>query len=148
METAKQYGSLFEDNRDQNINIANKRRRGDYKQIYDNNRKCILSMIGCICCIGVLLTVILIPVSLKSVEYNEYAIRYDDLTKTIYPDLYLEGKYVFTPETKLFKFSSLVQKMSIELSCLTSNGVNVELYVDIQYQMAKSQVNIISLSIH
>eukprot|EP01083_Nonionella_stella_P200974 735512_1 len=110
------------------------------RQFYNENKQIILTLVGCFCCIGVLLTIILIPVSLKSVEHDEYAIRYDDLSKKLYPDVYLEGKYLFTPQTKMFKYSGLVQKMSIELPCLTSNGIAVQLYVDIQYQIQKNQV--------
>ena len=95
---------------------------------------------GCLCGIGVLLTVILIPVSLNSVEYDEYAIRYDDLENIVHEDVYTEGKYVMTPQTVLFKFSNLVKKKEIDIVCLTANGIEVQLDVDVQYQLPHNQV--------
>eukprot|EP01083_Nonionella_stella_P073113 197456_1 len=77
---------------------------------------------ACTCVIGILLAIILIPISIHQVEHDEYAIRYDDFTNTIYDNVYTEGKYLLTPQTRLFRFSNLVKKLEIELPCLTSNA--------------------------
>eukprot|EP01084_Bolivina_argentea_P104355 186862_1 len=105
-----------------------------------DSKKPILYGCGCLCVVGVLLTIILIPMSIQSVEHDEYAIRYDAFRHVVYPDVYTEGKYILTPETKLFKYSALVKKVDLAISCLTSNGVPVELDVDVQYQMPKNLV--------
>ena len=86
------------------------------------------------------MTVILIPVSINQVEHDEYAIRYDDFTNKVYPDIYTEGKYILTPQTIFYKFSNLVKKMEVDIECLTSNGIEVKIDVDVQYQMPQNQV--------
>jgi len=97
--------------------------------------------IGCsICCLGMLLIVILIPESIRNVAADEYAIRYDGLTKKIHSEVYEEGKHVFTPETSLFKFTRTIQKITLDMTCLTSNGIGIPVIVDVQYQVPKGQV--------
>eukprot|EP01084_Bolivina_argentea_P060779 111055_1 len=106
----------------------------------DNAKKITFTVAGCLCCIGILLVIILIPVSLRKVEHDEYAIRYDNFTNQVYDTIYTEGKYVLTPQTSMVKFSNLVKKKEIVLTCLTSDGIEVVLEVDVQYQLPKNQV--------
>jgi len=95
---------------------------------------------GGLCGFGVLLMVILLPVSVKNVAHNEYGIRYDDLTNTIHSKVYQEGKYMCTPQTTMFLYVSTIQKLTIEMTALTSNGIGVPVIVDIQFQIPKSEV--------
>jgi len=95
---------------------------------------------GGLCCFGCLLTIILVPVSIQNVAYDEYAIRYDDLTNQIHSDVYVEGKYVCTPQTTMFTYKNTVQKLSLDFDCLTSNGIEMYVAVDIQTQIPKNQV--------
>lgn len=95
---------------------------------------------GGICGFGCLLMVILLPVSIKNVAHNEYGIRYDDLTKNVHSTVYQEGKYMCTPQTTMFLFKSTIQKQSLEMTCLTANGIGVSVIVDIQYQIPKDNV--------
>eukprot|EP01083_Nonionella_stella_P192368 711151_1 len=93
-----------------------------------------------LCCIGVLLTIILIPISIRKVEFDEYAIKYDDLTKQEDSEEYGEGRYIFTPKTKLFVYDALIQKLSLDLDCLTKDGIEMDIEVDIQYSIPKISV--------
>lgn len=95
---------------------------------------------GGFCCFGVLLMVILLPVSVKDVAHNEYGIRYDGLTKTVHSMVYEEGKFMCTPQTSMFLYVSTIQKLTLDMTCLTSNGIGVPVIVDIQYQIPKDNV--------
>jgi len=92
------------------------------------------------CGIGLLLLVILLPVSVKKVSHDEYGIRYDGLIKKVHSKVYDEGKHIFTPQTEMFIFGRTIQKINVDLTCLSSNGIEMEIGVDIQYQIPKSQV--------
>lgn len=110
----------------------------------DSGEKKILCYCGGgLCCFGLLLMIILIPVSIKNVAHDEYAIRYDDLTNQIHTDVYEEGKYVCTPQTTMFVYPNTIQKLSLDFDCLSSNGIEMYVEVDIQYQIPIDQVFII-----
>lgn len=107
----------------------------------DSDEKKILCYCGGgLCCVGFLLMIILIPVSIKNVAHDEYAIRYDDLTNQIHTDVYTEGKYVCTPQTTMFVYPNTIQKLSLDFDCLSSNGIEMYVEVDIQYQIPKNEV--------
>eukprot|EP01083_Nonionella_stella_P214870 773837_1 len=107
----------------------------------DDEEKKLLGYCGCgLCCFGLLLMIILIPVSIKNVAHDEYAIRYDDLTNQVHEDVYKEGKYVCTPQTTMFRYKKTIQKLSLDFDCLSSNGIEMYVEVDIQYQIPKNQV--------
>jgi hypothetical protein len=97
------------------------------------------------CCIGVLLTVILIPVSIKNVNHEEYALRYEGLTKELDTSLvYEEGKYLFEPQTELFKYNKIVGTVAFRgnslLECLSKDGIIIYANVVFQYQLRKSEL--------
>ena len=54
--------------------------------------------------------------------------------------MYVEGKYVCTPQTTMFTYKNTVQKLSLDFDCLTSNGIEMYVAVDIQTQIPKKQV--------
>merc|ERR1719187_2794337 len=93
-----------------------------------------------VCGVGLLLTIILIPVSIKQVAHDEYGVRYDGLTKKVHDDVYDEGKHVCTPQTKMITYDRTIQKLTVDAICLSSNGIEMEIGVDIQYLIPKSQV--------
>lgn len=95
---------------------------------------------GGICGIGILLMIILLPLSIKKVSHDEYGIRYDGLTKKVHDDVYDEGKHLCTPQTQMYTYDRTIQKLELNMSCLSSNGIEIEIEVDIQYQIPKSQV--------
>ena len=93
------------------------------------------------CCLGILLTVILIPLSINDVSHDQYAIKYDSLTNKVSDSIVEEGKHVFTPATELFYYNKIVKTISFEdFTCLTSDGINIEMNLDIQYQLYKDQL--------
>ena len=87
-----------------------------------------------------LLTVILIPMSIRKVEFDEFAIKYDGLTREEDSEEYGEGRYIFTPRTELFIYDALIQKLSLDLDCLTRDGILMHIEVDIQYSIPQTSV--------
>ena len=106
----------------------------------DREKKILCYCGGGLCCIGLLLMIILIPVSIKNVAHDEYAIRYDDLTNQIHTKVYTEGKFVCTPQTTMFVYPKTLQKLSLDFDCLSSNGIEMYVEVDIQYQIPEDEV--------
>jgi regulator of protease activity HflC (stomatin/prohibitin superfamily) len=97
------------------------------------------------CCIGVLLVVILIPLSIKDVNHEEYALRYEGLTKELdTTHVYEEGKYIFEPQTELFKYNKIVGTVAFRgdslLECLSKDGIIIYANVVFQYQLRKSEL--------
>ena len=84
----------------------------------DDEKRLLTYCGGGLCCFGLLLMVILIPVSIKNVAQDEYAIRYDNLKNQVFTDVYTEGKYVCTPQTKMFVYPKTVQKLYDNLYCI------------------------------
>lgn len=96
---------------------------------------------GCFCFIGILLICILIPLSVFDISHDDYAIKYDGLTKNVDNKVYEEGKYLFTPETELFYYNKIVVTISFkDFVCLTSDGINIEMNLDFQYQLTKDEL--------
>ena len=94
-----------------------------------------------LCSIGILLTVILIPLSIFDVEQEEYALKYDGLTKNLDNKVYDEGKYLFTPETELFIYNKIVVTIELkDLVCLASDGVQITMNIDYQYQLIRDEL--------
>jgi len=95
---------------------------------------------GGICFLGLLLVVILIPVSMRTVSHDEFCIRYERMNKKVHEAVYEEGKHLCSPGTEMFRYGRTIQKMTLEVLCLSSNGIGVPIVVDVQYLIPKSQV--------
>lgn len=125
-------------------NIANPQPRPTFTFVVP---KCN-SMGKMICCfimaIGVLLTIILIPVSIRDIDHEEYGIRYEGLTKTVSSNIYEAGKYVFEPQTKIFKYSKVQGTVGFQsenlLECLSKDGIIIYASIVYQYQLRKSEL--------
>lgn len=93
---------------------------------------------------SVLLLVILLPVSFKQVETNQYAIRWDPVYKTLSTDkVYEEGNYLLTPESTFFVFNRTIQNLDFTGSpvyCLSKDGLQMTLSITTQYQINKEKV--------
>ena len=90
--------------------------------------------------IGILLTVILIPMSIKKVDHDQYAIRYNDLTKNVNSKIYEEGKYLLKPETEMFYYNKIVKTIPFEMICLSQDGINIKMNIDVQYLLDKKSL--------
>eukprot|EP01083_Nonionella_stella_P061306 159793_1 len=93
-----------------------------------------------ICCIGVILAIVLIPLSMRKVEFDEHALRYNDVTKEVDSEEYSEGRYIFTPSTKMFRYESIIQKMSFNLECLSKDGIAMGVNVTAYYSISQDKL--------
>ena len=46
---------------------------------------------------------------------------------------------VHLPQTTLFKYDALIQKLSLDIDCLTKDGISMQIEVDIQGEFQKHQ---------
>jgi len=95
---------------------------------------------GTFCCIAVLLIVILIPVSLNTVDYDEVGVEYNTMTKNInYDSILEEGRHLLTPTSKVFKYTRTLQTIDFtgenSLTCLTNEGLVMTLGIETQFQI-------------
>ena len=94
---------------------------------------------------GVLLAVILIPKSLKTLEHDEFGVRYNGLTERAdRTKVYKQGRYLLTPASKFFKYKRTLQTLDLsgvnEIECLTREGLNMKLDITTQYQIKEDNV--------
>lgn len=110
-----------------------------------NMRKAYAITIGVIVGIPIILAVILIPVSLKQVNYDELAIEYNTMTKKVNTDEVLqEGRHFIQPVSKLFKYTRTLQTIDLtgdnSIECLTNEGLVMNIGVETQYQILVDKV--------
>jgi len=106
--------------------------------------ECAIAVVcGCIC-LSLLLTVILIPVSLRNVGHSEYGVAYDTLTCLYDPEVYTEGKHLLRPSTEMYYYSKIIVQIELDgdnsVECLTKDGINVVLEVTFQYEIIKEEL--------
>jgi len=97
-----------------------------------------------ICCVGIILTCILLPLSVQNVDYNVYGIAYNNYTCTAKPEVYDEGKYFVGLATTMFLYTRVAKTVSMTgdagIGCLTYDGIVVGLDVTFQYQNKKGEL--------
>ena len=138
-------GHLPQQRRVVNNNVNNKidNDNDDFELPNCNNSLCKFS-----CCIifsiGILLTVILVPVSIRDINHEDYGIRYEGLTKKVVNKIYGEGKYVFEPQTEIFKYNKVQGTISFQnenlLECLSKDGIIIYASIVYQYQLRKEEL--------
>ena len=97
--------------------------------------------VGVIVFIGCLLTVILVPMSLKTVEFDEIAVDYNKVTRSIDQVPLEEGLHDVGPAGQLIKFKTTQRVGSIDdLETLTADSIEVELDVIVLYSLKKPDI--------
>ena len=90
---------------------------------------------------GLLLLVILLPLSLQRVSYNEVAIRYDKVSRDLGTKLLREGLQDVGPSGTLLTFETSQRDASfIGFSALTSDGLQISLSIVVTYSINVSFV--------
>ena len=105
----------------------------------------VMSIVIALLSVMLLLIAILIPVSLQQVNYDEVAIEYNTLDKSVNTNRLLkEGRYVLTPNSVLFKYKRTLQNIDMVgpyvLECLTREGLHMRLDITTQYQIDKDLI--------
>ncbi|XP_076459148.1 uncharacterized protein LOC143292587 [Babylonia areolata] len=101
----------------------------------------IIGVVG----LGVLLLVILLPMSFSGVEYYEFAFKRQKSTGSVNTDeVYSGGKYLIGPDFtfKTFKASAHFESLS-DVSVFTSDKLEVKLDVSFQYFLKKEDLAIL-----
>lgn len=110
-----------------------------------NSTLIALTVGGVVGFIGVVLLCVLMPLSVKKVEHDEYAIRYNKYTKKIDSKVYEQGRHVLDPGDKLFKFPRkfvpIDQTGGNAIICITRDGLDVVLDLTTQYQFPKENLH-------
>jgi regulator of protease activity HflC (stomatin/prohibitin superfamily) len=93
----------------------------------------------------VLLVCILIPVSIKDVQQDEYAIEYHDLLKQVTSEeIHEEGRFLRAPAVIMIPYKRTAQTLDFtddhSVECLSKEGLNMDLDVSVQYQIIKENV--------
>lgn len=92
--------------------------------------------------IGLLLMIILLPLSLRRVGFNEVAIRYDTVSRKVYPELLSAGLHDIGPSGSLIKFETAKREAKFDgFVALTNDGMEVTLSVSFNYRIVPDDVN-------
>ncbi|OWF44236.1 uncharacterized protein LOC110458648 [Mizuhopecten yessoensis] len=103
---------------------------------------CPLATIGVVVGIGVLLLVILLPMSFSGLEYYEYGFKRQKSTGTVNLDeVYGPGKHFIGPdfEFKVFKADAHFETLS-QVRAFTADGLEVMVTVSFQYFLRKDDL--------
>ena len=90
------------------------------------------------------LTITLVVTSLKRVEHDEYALEFNGYDPTLKPKVWEEGRIVMKPDSHLVKFNRKIVPIDFTgpdvVRCWTSDGLQMELTLKVQYQIIKDEL--------
>merc|ERR1719492_250830 len=88
--------------------------------------------------------IILIAVSIRDVDYGYYGVAYNKLTCELNENVYENGKHLMRPETQLMTYNKLTIAFDFTggnvLYCLTSDGIEISLDLQVQYLLEKEEI--------
>ncbi|GFR77964.1 peptidase, partial [Elysia marginata] len=104
------------------------------------NRKLIV-LFTILFCLGLLLLVILLPISFVYVEYHEYALSRNSWTGTVdYSEVYEGGCYLLAPQDELIWFDATAHFLQQSLEIMDSTGLSIGLDISLQYFLKRGEV--------
>ena len=90
---------------------------------------------------AVLLTVVLVPLSLRRVNYDEVAIRYDKISRTLGDTILREGLHDIGPSGELLVLKTTQRDAAYHaFDALTSDGLTVRLDVVVTYAIVVADI--------
>eukprot|EP00672_Neobodo_designis_P020676 CAMPEP_0174853596 /NCGR_PEP_ID=MMETSP1114-20130205/29055_1 /TAXON_ID=312471 /ORGANISM="Neobodo designis, Strain CCAP 1951/1" /LENGTH=303 /DNA_ID=CAMNT_0016088251 /DNA_START=29 /DNA_END=940 /DNA_ORIENTATION=+ len=96
---------------------------------------------GIILFIGCLLIVVLVPLSLQTVEFDEVAIAYNKVTRNTQNEVLEEGLHDVGPAGKLIKFKTTQREGIINrMPALSADSIEVSLTVTVFYSIIRQEV--------
>jgi regulator of protease activity HflC (stomatin/prohibitin superfamily) len=99
---------------------------------------------GCLVFASVLLMIVLLSVTVKTVEQSDYAVGYDNYTME-FTKVYTQGKYVTKVREYLIKLPRTLQEYGSTITCLTKDKVLVNLEFTMQFQYNRDTLESIIL---
>ncbi|KAK3750814.1 hypothetical protein RRG08_037255 [Elysia crispata] len=109
----------------------------------ESNNQCIIFVIAGVVGIGILLTVILVPMSFSGLEYYEYGFKRQQSTGTVKTDKVYGagGKYMIGPDYGFKKFKASAHFISFSsLQVYTWNKLEIEIDATFQYFLRKDDL--------
>jgi regulator of protease activity HflC (stomatin/prohibitin superfamily) len=107
----------------------------------DTPAKCLKCWSWCAIICGVLVGIIvIISVSIKKVDNNEYAALYDVHSKQIDDDVRTGGLHTGTPGFKFIRFPSTFVTQDLQDTCLSLDGLRIGFDATFQFQMPEQWV--------
>ena len=92
-------------------------------------------------CIGLLLTVILVPLSLKKVAFDEVAIKYNKVSRSVGTEVLSEGLHNVGPAGQLIKFKTTQRDIILEsINCLSKDAISVTLEVAVFFSIVRTDI--------
>jgi hypothetical protein len=95
-----------------------------------------MAPIGFIIGFGLFLTVVLVPLSLRRVDFDEVAIEYDKISRDLGADVLREGLHDIGPSGELLVLKRTQRQGSLRnMTSLTADGLEVFLDIDVLYSI-------------
>lgn len=91
--------------------------------------------------IGVLLLVILLPLSLKRLDSTEYGLQYNVRKKDLNQEVFNGGLHGGPPGYRFVKFPSTFISQDLDGTCVSQDGLRVEYQVTFQYLMPQEWIS-------
>lgn len=98
-------------------------------------------IVGGCCCIGILLTIILLPLSFNYVPPNTVGIKIDKTSRRVSLDNYYpEGRYFLGPTVDFFLFPTDVQTLDDSITARALDGYAIRIAYAVQYQLVPEKI--------
>jgi regulator of protease activity HflC (stomatin/prohibitin superfamily) len=99
---------------------------------------------GIIVFIGLLLTVVLVPLSLKTVNFDEVAVEYNKVTRNMGDEVLGEGLHDVGPAGELLTFKTTQREGKVNrMPALSADSIELRLDVNVFYSIIKAEVFLI-----
>jgi regulator of protease activity HflC (stomatin/prohibitin superfamily) len=95
--------------------------------------------------IGILLSIILIPLSIHTIGPEDYGIEYDSIWKTINSQILTEGKQILKPTSKVITFPRIFIPIDFTsesdlINCVSRDGMRLQIELTTQYRLLSNNL--------
>jgi regulator of protease activity HflC (stomatin/prohibitin superfamily) len=87
--------------------------------------------------IGVILMIVLLAVSIKDIDHDEFGIAYNQVTRTLGDEVLSEGRHTLTPGDKIFTFDNKIVTRTEDIECISKDGLIITFSVATQYRIIR-----------
>jgi len=98
----------------------------------------------CLCTTIILMVIILLLISLTSLNYDEFGIAYNRLSKSIDDEVYEEGRHFLSIPSLFIIYKRTVQSISwgkdSRITCYSSEGLELTMEIKVQFQITKDKL--------
>lgn len=109
----------------------------------DRSKFCCVSS-SILTVIGVILFIVLLAVSIKDIDDDRLGVPYGKVSRTL-GQVQEAGKRAYPPDTKIFMFDRKQVDNTLELDCITMDGLVVDMTVVAQYRFLKNELRTVVL---